>query len=275
MSVRGTLAALGIASLLALPTLASSAIVQKWQTPPGVNYVLISEAGDLDATGGFELITADFGSGGSIKVAVLAQSVGSYEPVDVWLANIDADDAAEIIFKDGLTGNLVCLAYTAGQSTLAVRWSYLPTPNGVPSKWEFVNFDGNGFLYFVFKDESPSSKKFYIRDFNGVLQTTLDLTTAPGSGWTSDLSVDDYVSNGDARQELLIKYVNPTQNDVLYVFGSNAPGPQAATVPGVSESRATASPLRFAPRKLQLAHANSDRRAELDTHDAQRFVRLP
>jgi hypothetical protein len=285
MSVRGTFTALAFAALFVLPTLASSAIVEKWHTAPAANYILVSPASDLDGNGTLEMITLEFVSGGA-KVgiraaatgALLAQTAATYQPAEFWIANVDGQGAVEILFTDPTTGLLTCLKYTTGQSTLAVAWSYMPTANGVPTKWAFVDFDGNGQLYLVFKDESGgTNRKYYVRDDNGGLVTTLDLTTAPfGSGWNSELFVDDY--DVDGRMELMIDYHNTSvSQDILYVIENNSPAPELAAAVGMSESPSVGQRVLVAPHKVERAQDGPSVRgnAELDTRTPRRAVRLP
>jgi hypothetical protein len=284
MSTRGTLAAFAVASLFMFPTFADSGIVEKWHTATGVNYLLVSSAVDLDGNGTLELITIEVSGGARIGIraaatgGLLAQTAATYQAEEFWIANVDALNAAEILVSDPSTGMLSCLRYTAGQSTLAVVWSYQPTPNGVPSKWEFVDFDGNGTLYLVFKDESSLSKKYYVRNPNGVLVTTLDLTTAPsGSGWNSDLLVDDY--DVDGRMELMIDYHNATHpaQDFLYVIENDSPAPELAIAPGPNEVTSVRQRFHFAPNKVEQVQAGPLVRGnpELDWRAARRAVRLP
>jgi len=236
MQLRGTLGALVLASLFALPSVASSAIVQKWGSIS--NYYVISPINDLNNDNSFEMLTVEPGSGGGVKIgvrststgALLAQTTGSYQPDEFWITYLEPTNGiAEVVFLEHSTGNLVCLNYVNGP-TVSVRWSFKPVPTLWPTTWTFADLDGTGQLYMVFKDPAPSTTKFYVYNNSGTLVSTIDLTTtAPaGTGWTTSLSVDDY--DNDGRQEFLIDDHNSggmTPQDFLYMYESNAPAPQA------------------------------------------------
>jgi len=273
MSHRKRLVAFALASLL-VPALASAAIVQKWASPQSTWVWMDEFYGDLDGDNHLDLVTLEPQAGNVVKFgirsgstgALLAQTAGTYQsPNGFWLANVDADNDYEILFSDQATGKINCLEYTVGSSTLTSRFSYVPTPAGVPTRWEFVDFDGNGHLYLVFKDEAPGSTKYYVRDYNGVLVTTIDLGVSAPSGntWTCRLRPDDW--DGDGRQELMIDYYghfsSEPDHSVLYVWESNAPGPAQ---PAASQRTAlrpmhidagggslATQPLRLPPRAIE------------------------
>lgn len=286
MHVRGTFPALALAALVALPTIASSAIVQKWQTPNGTGYILFSQIGDLNADSQYELLTGEFQAGGVVKVAlrsgatgaILAQTAGTYLPTKFWIQNLDPSngDRAEIIFSEASTGKLTCLSYTTGNSTLAVRWNYMPTPSGVPSKWAFADFDGTGNLYFFFKDESGGSTKYFVRDNNGTLQATFDLTTAPvGSGWSSSLFVNDYDLIGRSNVMVDYHYSGVPDQDVLYVFHSNVPGPGIeSAAEGARSAHTHPRPAARTIEQVNGAWVESGP-AESEARATQGAVRLP
>ena len=258
-----------LAALCVFPMLASAAVVQKWKTPAGTNYLwLPSVSGGLAEDPTYEMVTLEIQSGGVAKVAVrsgstgslLAQTAGTYaDPRDFLVANVNSTGSNEILFTDVATGTLNCLTYTPGSGTLAVRFSFKPTPNGVPSEWKFADLDGTFEYYMVFKDEAALSNNYYVRDNNGVLVATLTPAGAPsGNNWTRSLSVDDY--DGDGRQEILIDYHNEQvpRQDVLYVYESNTPGPAqpvmnpAPLFPHVAEADGRESSLS-PPRSSGLA----------------------
>lgn len=286
MASRGTLAALALALLSIQPTTASSAIVQKWQTPGGTGYVLYSQVGDLNSDGTFDLLTGEFQAGGVVKLAlrsgatgaILAQTAGTYQPQTFWIGNLEpTNDDNEIMFSDTPTAKLNCLQYTTGNSTLAVRWSYVPTPSGVPTKWNFIDLDGNGYLSFVFKDETGGSNKYFVRDYNGVLVSTIDLAaTAPsGAGWNSSLYADDY--DQDGRQEILIdyRYSGSPNQDVFYVYESNAPEP-GAPADAARESRPMSHALPAVRRIEQVNGIWAEAgHTEIGSSTAPRMVELP
>lgn len=272
MHPRGTLAALALASLFALPTAASAAIVQKWQSLPG-NYGVVSLINDFDANNALEMLTVE--SGGRIGIrscssgALLTQSAATYDPRTFWFTYLeDSNQVEDIIFSDATTGNLVCMNYSAG--ALSVRWSFMPTSSGVPSNWTFVSFDGHT-LSMVFKDTGVNQAKYYVRDNNGALVTTIDLTTSAPGAWSVSLIPDDFESNG--RQGLMIDYHSVTQ-DVLYLYESNAPEPPATT--GAAESHAFPH-AHLEPRKFEPVNGvwTEAGRPERDLRDALRAVRLP
>jgi hypothetical protein len=279
MNPRSVFVALAVASLFVLPDLASAAIVQKWQSTS--TYYVLSFGGDLNGNGTFQMITAEIppaGQGVRIGIrsaasgALLAQSAGVYMPIKLWLGSIDPDGTTEIIFADTDTDHLVCLSYTVGQITLGVRWSFLPTPQGLSAEWEFVDFDGNGQLFMVFADELQTNT-FYVRNNTGALVSTIIAPSAPA--WSSQLEVNDY--DVDGRQELMIDFRPssgpiPHSQDVLYVYESNAPAPQAILASGASDSRLAQRP-RAAIKEIDLA--NSAWSSELDARAAARGVRLP
>lgn len=257
MHLRGKLAlAFALASLFGIPALASAAIVQRWQSLPA-NYYVVSPINDFIGDGHYEMLTIEPASGGAkIGVrsastgAVLAQTTGVYQPGPVfWVTYLeDTNEIAEIIFSDVATGNLVCVNYTGG-STLPVRWSFLPTSSGVPPTWVFADLDGTG-LDMVFKDPLAGTYKYYVRDRNGALVTTIDHSTiAPGSGWTSSLIVDDFENAGN-RQDLMIDYhhSSPAQ-DIYYLYGSNGLSPMApAAAPSALNAART---VRRAARRFE------------------------
>ena len=268
---------LTLASLLVLPTLAFAAIVQKWQSPPA-NYAVVSEFNDLNGDGSYEMLTVE--GGGKIGIrscstgALLAQTAATYQPAKFWITYLEpTNEIAEIIFSDVASGNLVCVNYT-GSNTVPVRWSFMPTASGVPSTWEFVDFDGNGQPYMVFKDTGVNAAKYYIRNNSGGLVSTIDLTaTAPGSGWTAFLLVDDFEANN--RQGLMIDYraTSPVQ-DQLYLFDSNAPAP-GTPVGRASELRPThVRPAVRAIEQVSGAWAEAGNQ-EMEPSGVQRAVRLP
>lgn len=285
MHLRTTFPALALAALVALPTIASSAIVQKWQTPPGTGYILFAQIGDLNSDGHYELLTGELQAAGVVKVAlrsgatgaILAQTVGTYSPTKFWIQNLEvSNDQAEVIFSETTTGKLTCLSYTTGNSTLAVRWSYMPTPSGVPSKWVFADFDGTGSLYFFFKDESGGSTKYLVRDNNATLQATFDLTTAPvGSGWSSSLFVNDYDLVGRANVMVDYHYAGSPNQDVLYVFHSNVPGPGIESA--AEGARSAGTHTRPAARTIEQVNGAwvESGPAESEARATQGAVRLP
>jgi hypothetical protein len=226
------LAALALISFCLHPALASAAIVQKWKTPNGTVYAWVAEvSGDLNGDGSFEMVTQELASGGVFKIgirsgstgALLAQTTTTYvNPDGFWYADVDASGDAEILFTDAKM-NLVCLHYSG--SSLTVRFNYVPTPTGVPVQWDVADLDGNGHLYFIFRDETnntPTSNNYYVRDYNGALTATINPAGAPVPA-TRQLWRDDYDSDG--RQEFMIQYTSVSGNDVLYIYESNAPGP--------------------------------------------------
>lgn len=235
MHVRGTFAALALTALFALPTLASASIVQRWQSLPA-NYTVVSQLNDFNADGSFEMLTLEPAGGGTVKVgvrscstgALLATTVGTYLPTQFWLTYLEpTNEIEEIIFADQLTGNLVCVNYTTGATSLPVRWSFQPTSSGVPPVWTFVDFDGTGQLYMAFKDPLPNTPKYYVRDNAGTLVTTIDQTAqVTTSGWSVALYVDNF--EVDNRQQLMIDYhYSSPSSDVLFVFDNGVPGSAA------------------------------------------------
>jgi hypothetical protein len=250
MQVRGTFAALALTALFALPTLASASIVQRWQSTPA-NYSVVSQLNDFNGDDNFEMLTEEIGGGGAVKIgvrscstgALLATTAATYQPVKFWLTNLEQSNGVEeIIFTDQASGNIVCLNYTTGATTLTVRWAFQPTPTGISLIWTFVDFDGTGQLYMAFKDLTANSARYYIRDNNGVLVTTIDQSAqVPLNGWSVSLFVDRF--EADNRQELMIDYhfATPPALDVLYVFDNGVP---AATLPAGAAS--ASSPTRHA-----------------------------
>ena len=130
MTSRGTLTALALTSLLVVPTVASAAIVQKWQTAAGVSYHLRSRAGDLNGDGVFDLIT-DEASGANVKIGVrsgatgvlMAQTALAYRINDFLVQDLDHDGIPEVIIQDISTGHYICFNLTIASGTLAVRWT--------------------------------------------------------------------------------------------------------------------------------------------------------
>lgn len=189
MQLRGTLGALVLASLFVFPTLASAAIVQKWavSTPP---ILVVSLINDLNNDNSFEMLTLEPGTGGGVKIgvrslttgALLAQTAaGSYLPDEFWITYLEQTNAiAEIIFLEHATGNLVCLNYVSGP-TISVRWTFKPVPTLFPTTWNFIDFDGAGQLYMVFKDPAGGTAKYYIYNNSATLVSTID-HTALGCG---------------------------------------------------------------------------------------------
>lgn len=253
MTARRVLALLVVTSLFVLPTLASSAIVEKWHTASGVNYHVISRYGNLNDEGTYHLVTGETsGSNERIGIrsastgALLAQSALAYYVNGIWARDLEADGDIELIVWDGNTGKVNCFDYTTGSSTLAVRWSYLPFPAGGVFDMQFVNFDGNGELYLVFSEQpappAPLSHKYAVYDRNGAQVSTFVLTGAPNSGsWTISLDAADY--DADEREELLIRYhlnsppppnETPYTQDVLFMYEKN---PTVGVEPGTTASR--------------------------------------
>lgn len=243
MHVRGTLTALALAAL-ALPTAASSAIVQRWNSVTA-NFSVVYEFVDLNVDNHAEMLTVEHDGRIGVRScstgALLAETAAPYDPRQFWLVNLEAtNEIPEVIFSDHTTGNLVCVNYLGG-STLPVRWSFMPTPNGVPSTWTFVDFDGTGQAYMVFTGE-VGFRKYYVWNNNGSAVTTIDHSTIyPGTGWSTSLIVGYFDTSN--RQGLTIDYHygNPGE-DLLYAYGSDAPAPQAL-VTRAGESR-TARPVR-------------------------------
>ena len=239
VTFRRTFAVLALASWFVIPAVAGAAIVQKWRTPNGVSYGWVDQvSGDINGDGSYEMVTVEAPVAGLSKIgirsgstgALLTQTAGSYAPSQFLIGSVDGI-SSDIFFTDIPTGNLNCLHYALG--ALSLRFSFRPTPNGVPSEWKFADLDGNGHLYMVFKDEAPLSNNYYVRDNTGTLVATLNPAGAPsGGGWSRHLSLDDY--DGDGRQEILITYRNQSVGDVLYVYENNSPPvASAAKAPGV------------------------------------------
>jgi hypothetical protein len=254
MHVRGTFVALALSGLLAFPMLASASIVQRWQSLP-THYGVVSEINDLDANGQYEMVTEEVGGGGvhvgvrsTSTGALLAQTVGLYQPIQFWITYLEpTNQIAEIIFTDLLTGNVVCVNYTTGATTLAVRWSFLPPAGSFYSLSNFIDFDGNGQLSMVLKDEHTSTFKYYIYDNNGALVTTIDHTGLYPA--TSTVSIYANVFENPNRQSLMIQYHTPPDpptptQDFVYLFASSAPPPPTQAPAGAaSEPRPVRSAL--------------------------------
>jgi hypothetical protein len=216
---------------------------------------------DFNADGHYEMLTVEAAAGGA-KVgvrststgALLAQTVGIYEPTQFWITYLEpTNEIAEIIFADQLTGNLVCVNYTTGATTLPVRWSFMPTPSGLASLWTFIDFDGNGQLSMVFKDPAANTPKYYIRDNNAALVTTIDQSAQVPSGWTA-VSLNTDAFENPNRQSLMILYdFGPGTPDYVYLYASNAPPPPVAPAGTTGGS----SPVRTAaPRVRTFVRAN-------------------
>jgi hypothetical protein len=249
MTARSVFAALAVTSLFVLPTLASGAIVEKWHTVSGVNYHVFSRYGPLNDEGNYHLVTGETsGSNERIGIrsastgALLAQTALAYYVNAMWARDLEADGDIELIVWDGNTGKVNCLDYTTGSSTLAVRWSYLPFPAGEAFDMQFVDFDGHGELYLVFRSDANYSYAVY--DRNGAQVSTFVLTGTPPdpSLWTISLEAADY--DTDDREELLIRYharPGPPPNDdplyttdVLYMYESTQ---SVGVEPGTRVSR--------------------------------------
>ena len=241
MNARGVFAALSCAALLSLPMGASAAIVQKWLTTSGLNYRLISKAGDFNGDGVFKLITGETASGGTVKIgirsgatgALLAQTALAYTVNGTWVQDIDADGSAEIFIRDP-SGRFICLHYTTGNSTLAVRWTYTVAPQ---FEWAFVDFDGHGRPCIAFKDLTTNN--YFVINYSGIQIATFTIASGPtGIGWSTGLYASDYDSDG--HEELLIDYHygNATgSSDVLYMYDANAP---TAVKPGATDANSVA-----------------------------------
>ena len=235
MTARGTFAALVLASLFALPSLASATIVPKWNNAGGTAYRVISQGGDINLDGVYELITGEAPSSGTEKIglrsgatgALLKQSALAYAWNGLWIQDLDGDGNAELILWE-VGGKFTCLHYAPGAPTLEVRWSFtLPVQS---FDWTFVDFDGNAKPYLVFKDNA--SNNYWVYNNAGVQVTTFNLSGGPtGAGWTTYLYVSDY--DYDNRWELLIDYHNSLSagSDILYMYENNAP---VAVEPGVT-----------------------------------------
>ena len=210
MTARGAFTALVLASLSVVPAVVSAAIVQKWQTAAGVNYRSMGLIPIID-DGVTKMITGEQVSGkerigirNGATGALLAQSAASYTVSGIWGQNMDGDNDNEILVADASTGNLYCLGYTTGSSTLAPLWS---VPWGPNTQVAFVNFDGNDHFYLVVfvNPTFQTASGYAIYNSNGVQVAAPALpSVGPGLEWKVGLYVDDF--DLDGQQELLIGY---------------------------------------------------------------------
>src|SRR5689334_313231 len=149
MPGRGTFVVLAIASLLVIPTVGSTAIVQKWQTASGENYQLLFNVDDFNGDGVSDMLTEE-ASGTNSRIgirsgktgALLAQTALAYKINDFLYQDLDGDGVPEIIIEDFNSGHYLCFNVTPGSSTLPVRWTTSATFSG-PAARTFVDFDGN------------------------------------------------------------------------------------------------------------------------------------
>lgn len=262
MLTRRFFAALAIATLSLVPTLASAAMTEKWHTT-GSGYDVISVIGDIDGDGVFDMITGELDAGGE-KIAIRSAATGAiealtvaaYQPSNFNFADIDGDGDLEIIFLDNVTFKLTCLDYTTGSSTLAVRWAFIPLP-GLASTWFFADLDGNGHLYLVFSEVGPGAGHNYeVRNRNGALFATFN-PTGPGSSSVNESNTAaDY--DNDGRQELMLTFregfPSTALNRIIYVFENSAPpvsvesgdqGPQRSIALGSSFPNPTSRESRI------------------------------
>ena len=227
MFARRTLVALATASLCLLPTLASSAIVEKWHRTTGTNFV-IAYLCDFNSDGVYKICTGEYAAGGAkfalrsaTTGAILAQTAATYAINKFWIGDLDGDGTTELMFTDDNTFKIVCVNYTVGSSTLAVRWSYSPTSVGVGVVTDFVDFDGNGRLYLVFRDDNnPMLPLYKVYDRNGALYGTLS-APSPTTGASKSQYIDDF--DNDGRQEYAVQYrvLSVGGYDWLYMFENN------------------------------------------------------
>lgn len=245
MTGRGLLVALAVASLLVIPTIASTAIVPKWQTASGENYDVMFNVDDFNGDGVSDFLTEE-ASGTNDRLgirsgktgALLAQTALAYKINDFLYEDLDGDGIPEIIIEDLNSGHYICFNVTPGSSTLAVRWTSSASFTG-PAARTFVDFDGNGRLYTVLlaPGPAPSNATFWVYDRNGTLAANntiqlLDPSLPP--------ELHPIYATGDDHEELLIRYhTDPansgsgsgTQVDEMWIFQSSA---IAGVEPGVT-----------------------------------------
>jgi len=214
MTVRGTLAAFVIACSLAIPAAVSAAIVEKWHTDPAVHYELMTR-GDKNGDGTYDLITHE--ASGTIAVrsgatgALIAQTTLADTVNGMWFQDLDNDGVPEIIVWD-ISGKRTCFNWTAGSSTLPVRWSSRAFK--WPTDMAFVDFDGNGKLYTVFMPSDSSW--FYVYDSNGQLVSAMTLTPTL-LGAKSEMIVGDF--DRDEKEDLLIDF---PEEHLLWLYQSGS-----------------------------------------------------
>ena len=248
MSTRGALAVLALATQLMLPMIASAAIVQKWQTTPGVVYQVIS-AGDLNGDGIYDLLTGESPSGSTVRVgirsgatgALLAQTALAYQVNGLWFRDLDNDGIPEMMIWDP-TGHLTCFNSTVGSGTFTQRWSIAPFPVHTDhTHVTFVDFDGNGHPYLVINDELSNSD-FYVYTGSGVLVTHVTLPSVPAGYRLTFLPFD---FDGDNQEELMVdvrtdpshsaKDFGQGADDLLWMFQRSGSADVDAGVTGSPE----------------------------------------
>lgn len=195
MSVRGMLAVLVFTALTVFPRTAACAIVEKWHTPNGTSYRVLSTGGDLLGNGSYEMITAEPVAGGVERVAVrsvatgalVAQSAGTYKVSQLWRADLDGNGSVEIIFWDTVTGKLNCLNHTLGSSAMPVRWSFVASAD-----WRLTDFGGNGsYELITVESAGGTAGRVTLRlAATGALLAQTALAYDVGELWLTDLDAD-------------------------------------------------------------------------------------
>jgi hypothetical protein len=199
------LAVLVLSALVVLPKTACSAVVETWHAGTVTSCRVLNTGGDLYGNGSYQMVTGEPASGGTERVAVrsgatgaiLAQSALSYKVGQMWLADVDGDGHAEIVFSDTVTGKLNCLNYSPGPSTLAVRWSFVAS-----TAWQMGDLDENGSLEMITVE--PAAGGGQVVAARSASTGVLQAQTAPppvqpyhvGQVWVADL-------DGDGHSEIL------------------------------------------------------------------------
>jgi hypothetical protein len=231
MTPRRTLAAFAVASLLLVPGLGHAAIVEKWHETGSPDYFLLADAGDVNEDGIYDLITMEITGGTHLGIrnaatgAIEVQSSQSVTATSVQIVDIDADGKPEIIFYDTVAQKMTCFTFTKAPVALTFRWAYTPAAIAVqPNGWDYIDFDGNGQLYMMYRDNAVNNPNYYAYDHNGVLFTQFN--PAEPSGYVEEWHhISDY--DNDGRQELLIQFkdtsIPSSQERRLFMFENNSP----------------------------------------------------